>query len=113
LRDELAEAREAARFLSDKKAQQTVVMNLLMEMTRLLPDDAWLQRLQVNSDKVVMTGQAPDAAALIGLLQSGSSLMEAPAIKGAITPDPQSGKERFTIEARLKMAQEEDGATAP
>jgi general secretion pathway protein L len=112
LRDELAEAREAARFLSDKKAQQPVVMNLLMEITSLLPDDAWLQRLQVNPDKVVMTGQAPDAAALIGLLQQGSKLLTAPSIKGAITPDPQSGKERFTIEAHLKTAQEEIGTTA-
>lgn len=113
LRDELAEAREAARFLSDKKAQQPVIMNLLTEITSLLPDDAWLQRLQVNPDKVVMTGQAPDAAGLIGLIQQGSKLLEAPSIKGAITPDPQSGKERFTIEAHLKMAQEDNGATAP
>ena len=113
LREELSEAREAARFLTDKKAQQPVVMNLLMEITALLPDDAWLQRLQVSPDKVVMTGQAPDAAALIGLIQQGSKLLEAPSIKGAITPDPQSGKERFTIEARQKSVQEDNGATAP
>ena len=111
LRDQLVEAREAARFLADKKAQQPAVMDLLLEITSLLPDDAWLQRLQINPDKVVMTGQAPDAAALIGLLQQGSQLLEAPAIKGAITPDPQSGKERFTIEVRLKAAQKENGAT--
>jgi general secretion pathway protein L len=109
LRDQLIEAREAARFLTDKKSSQAVVMELLLEITALLPDDAWLQRLQVNPDKVVMTGQAPDAAALIGLIQKGSQLMEAPSLKGAITPDPQSGKERFTIEARLKTAEKEDG----
>jgi general secretion pathway protein L len=112
LRDRLVEAREAARFLSEKKASLPVMVDLLDRLTRVLPDDTWLQRLQVNDGTIVLTGQSPEAAALIGLLE-GEDCLEAPAFKGAVTPDPNSGKERFTIEAQLVLDKEcGDGATA-
>ena len=97
LRNELLEAREAARFLSEKKAEHPVVMNVLQAVTAALPDDVWIQRLQITQGKVQLTGQAPEAATLIGLLEAVECLRD-PSPKGAFTPDSQSGKERFTIE---------------
>lgn len=109
LRKELLEAREAARFLSEKKTSHPVVMNVLRSVTAALPDEVWIQRLQVTQGKVQLTGQAPEAAALIGMLEAVECLRD-PSPKGAFTPDSQSGKERFTIEVMVACTGEGDGS---
>ena len=100
LREELEESAEAARFLGDQKRRRTAVTGLLAELTRQLPENTWLQRLQVNEETVQISGQTPETAQLVALLEK-SECLRSPNIKGAVTPDPQSGKERFTIEAML------------
>ncbi|MDJ0655287.1 MAG: PilN domain-containing protein [Xanthomonadales bacterium] len=100
LRDQLSEARSAALFLSRKKSEHPVAINVLKEVTRVLPDDVWVQRFQITKDKVQLTGQAPDAAAIIELLQDANCLGNA-LPKGAFTPDSRTGKERFTVEMNM------------
>ncbi len=111
LRDQLSEAREAALFLSAKKKSQPVVMNVLNEISRLLPDEVWIQRLQLNGDKVDLTGQAPEASTLLQLMEQSPCLGGAVA-KGPFTPDVQSGKERFTIEVAIQCKGVGNGAAA-
>lgn len=101
LRDQLSKAREAALFLSGKKKSQPVAMNVLNEISRLLPDAVWIQRLQLSDGKVDLTGQAPEASALLQLMEQSQCLSGAVA-KGPFTPDAQSGKERFTIEVSVQ-----------
>ncbi len=111
LRSELSEAREAASFLSERKASNPVVMNVLQSVTRAMPDDVWIQRMQVTQGKVQLTGQATEASALISLLGEAPCLKD-PAPKGAFTPDAKSGKERFTIEVFVDCNGQENGAAA-
>lgn len=111
LRSELSEAKEAASFLSERKAANPVVMNVLQSVTRSMPDDVWIQRLQVTQGKVQLTGQATEASALISLLGKDPCLKE-PAPKGAFTPDAKSGKERFTIEVFVDCNGEDNGPAA-
>ncbi len=111
LRDELEATARAAGFLSQKKGATPAVLELLREFTSRLPDDTWLQRMQINGDTVQISGQTPAAAALVGLLEE-SPCLEAPNLRGAVTPDPQSGKERFTIEVSIKAGGCGDGAAA-
>ncbi len=111
LREQLNEAREAALFLSAQKKSQPVIMNVLDEITRVLPDQVWIQRLQVNADKVNLTGQAPEASTLLQLLEQSACLTGA-AAKGAFTPDVQSNKERFTIEVSVECKGVGNGSAA-
>jgi general secretion pathway protein L len=102
LRTTLKEAIEGANFLSERKRGQPVVIDLVLEVTRLLPNDTWLQRLSLNDDQVQLQGQSKEAASLITVLQQ-SALMEGPALQGAITPDARTGKEQFLIQAKAKL----------
>ncbi|MEM9533705.1 MAG: PilN domain-containing protein [Pseudomonadota bacterium] len=111
LRSELTEAREAASFLSERKASNAVVMEVLKSVTQAMPDPVWIQRLQVTQGKVQLTGQAPEAAAIIALLEEADCLKE-PSPKGAFTPDAKSGKERFTIEVFVDECTGEEDADA-
>ena len=101
LRKRLNDAREAASFLAERRASQTTVIGLLAELTELLPDDTWLQRLQITGETLQLSGQTSETARIVGLLQEEARNVCEPNIRGAVTPDRESGKERFTIEAEL------------
>ena len=84
----------AANFLAEKRASQPAVIELLDELTRILPDDIWLQQFQLQGSDLRIQGQADGSQRVIGLLDE-SELFESPEITGAISIDPRSGQERF------------------
>lgn len=109
LRASLKEAIEGANFLAQRKRSRPVVSDLLLDITRRLNNDTWLQRFSLNGDQVQVQGQSKEAASLITILQK-SPLLEAPALQGAITPDARTGKEQFLIAAKAKTP---EAAPAP
>jgi general secretion pathway protein L len=102
LRTTLSDAIEGANFLAQKKRARPPVIDVLLDVTRRLPEDTWLQRFQFNQGQVQLQGQAREASALIALLQQ-SPVLEAPALQGAITPDQRTNKEQFLIAANAKV----------
>jgi general secretion pathway protein L len=98
LRSELRAAVEGANFLAEKKRAQPVVSDLLLDLTRRLPPDTWLQRFSLTGRQVQLQGQAREAASLIRILQQ-SQMLRGPAIQGAVTPDARTSKEQFLIQA--------------
>ncbi len=66
-------------------------------MTRLIPDDTWLQRMQVQGNKVTVTGQTPNAAALMNTLSSHPGVRDVRA-PSAATRAMSGGRENFTVE---------------
>lgn len=98
LRDSLEDAATAANFLAIEKARQPSMVLMLNEITRLLPDSTWLERISFSSGEVSMSGQSDEAAKLVELLQA-SSLLRSPALSGPIQPDARTRKDRFTITA--------------
>ncbi|MBK8285264.1 MAG: PilN domain-containing protein [Ahniella sp.] len=102
LRDELEDAVDGANFLDTRKRAMPVTVDILRDVTIRLPDDTSLSRFQVTRGEVQLQGQSDNAAGLVPVLQK-SSLIEAPAIQGAITPGSQNKKEMFLIQARAKL----------
>lgn len=98
LRSELRGAVEGANFLSEKKRAQPVVSDLMLDLTRRLPPDTWLQRFSLTGRQIQLQGQADEAASLIRVLQQ-SQMLRGPAIQGAVTPDARTNKEQFLIQA--------------
>ncbi len=73
---------------------------LLEEITRILPDDTWLQQLEIRGNEVSMIGTTLSSAKLIGLFEQSVLLenahFKAPLVKG------QGGEERFQLGATMK-----------
>jgi len=90
----------AANFLSEKRASQPAVIELMDELTRILPDDIWLQQFQLQGSDLRIRGQADGSQRVIGLLAE-SELFESPEITGAISIDPRSGQERFHSQVQV------------
>jgi general secretion pathway protein L len=101
LRKTLADSIAGANFLSDKKRNSPLTDALLDDLTRRLPEDTYLERLQIESGQVQLQGQSKEAAKLIAAL-SNSMCLGDPRLQGQIQPDPRTGKERFQITADLK-----------
>ncbi len=107
----LDEAVEGANFLAVRRAQQPIMADLLNELTRLLPDDTYLERLNFDGERVTMHGLSSQAAALLTLLQS-SQLLRDPSLSGPIQPDQRAGKDRFQITAGYGPQTEEKAGAA-
>lgn len=101
LRKTLDEAAAAANFLAEHKAQQPSMIGLLRDLTDILPDDTFLERIAVSGDTINLTVQSASAAKLIELFQGSTTFFE-PTLLGAVQPDSRSGKDRATLTVRAQ-----------
>lgn len=101
LREELGALLETDRGLQKRKLEAPSSVRVLDEVTRLLPDDVWLTNMQLEGHEVRLTGYAPTAASLIGLLD-GSEHFRTPQFRSPVTQDARLGKERFTLTFELE-----------
>ena len=117
LRARLGEIREAAttasnlqqridqhqarsQYLFAQKSGRPASVQLLEELSRRLPDDTWLFRVEVRDAKVHMQGTSTRASALIAELE-GSRFLEDVRFASPVTQDGASGRERFHLSARI------------
>jgi general secretion pathway protein L len=101
LRKTLADSVAGANFLTDKKRSNPLTVALLDDLSRRLPEDTYLERLQIDGGKAQLQGQSKEAAKLIALIAASDCLAN-PSLQGQIQPDPRTGKERFQITADVK-----------
>jgi general secretion pathway protein L len=98
LRSELRSSVRAANFLAKQRARQPTQLEVLADLTRRLPDDTWLEKVEINNGNVVLIGQSDHASALVGLLQDSTILHKA-TLAGSVQQDPRTNKERFNLTA--------------
>lgn len=97
----LVDSISGANFLAEKKRTTAAVVALIDDLTQRIPDNTFIERLNIENNQVQLQGQSSEAAKLIGLL-SASPYLANPNFQGPIQPDARSGKERFQITADLK-----------
>lgn len=97
----LVDSIAGANFLAEKKRTTAPTVAIIDDLTRRIPDNTFIERLNIENNQVQLQGQSSEAAKLIGLL-SDSSYIGNPTFQGPIQPDARSGKERFQITADLK-----------
>ena len=98
------EAEETDRFalaIEDIREGGVSRLQLLSELTNLIPEDSWLTELNFDADsrQVRLSGYSDSASQLIPLLEE-SRLFESVRFTSPITTDRRSGKEKFRIEMR-------------
>jgi general secretion pathway protein L len=100
MRDEIARLGEQIALLRKASEQRQDIVALLDQVTRQLPDDAVLNRLELSGATIRITGQADNAAQLLQTLGANPAFREVRAPAG-ITRAPAGSKEGFTIEFRV------------
>lgn len=99
-REQLVTAVAELDALREQMGGHIEALAVLDLVTQLIPDDTWLQRLQVQGAKITISGQTPNTAALMNALSShpGVRDVKAPA---AATRSMEGGRENFTVEWTL------------
>jgi general secretion pathway protein L len=90
------------RFFDALKNGQPSKLEILKELTNILPEDAWLTNLAFNESKVVINGFASSASNLISILDR-SPLFQNVEFASPITKGMKSS-ERFKIKLEIETA---------
>ncbi len=85
-------------------AQRDPALEILKELTAALPDHSFLQTVTFKGDEVNMIGLSASATQLLPLLEKSPHLRDVEFTQRIIR-DPQSGKERFYIRAKVEKGQ--------
>jgi general secretion pathway protein L len=100
LRRQLDAASGEYQFLLERKAKRPAVVEVLEEITNLLPDDTWLNQLEIKGGEAIISGATESSARLIRLLEK-SDLLEEPSFRSPLVKGRDAG-ERFQMALRLR-----------
>lgn len=104
LRHQLVERMGASGFLARQRAGQPAAIDVLADLTRRLPHDSYLQHLGISaSGGVSLQGESPQATHLLKRVAASPYLVD-PGFQGSIQTDPNTGKERFYMTAKLRAS---------
>lgn len=98
IKQQIADSSEAAGFLAMRRAEAPLAIELLADVTRILPDDTYLDRLVIGKTSVQMQGKSRNAQQLIELVNE-SPLLAAASFRGSTRLDARSGLEIFEVNA--------------
>jgi len=104
LRRDVERLTAASEFLLNKKQSGVFVLQMLEEVTRVLPDNTWLTRFDVNGSELQLQGQSSSAAALIELFES-SPLFRNARFRSPVIQVPRTDLERFHLSIELEAAE--------
>lgn len=102
IRQQIDDASEAAGFLQSRKIQNGYKVEMLRELTSILPDDTYLDRLSLHAENIQMQGKSFSAQSLIELVNN-SPLFENASFRGPTRLDNRSRKEIFDLSANNSL----------
>lgn len=82
-------------FLRSRKSAR-VFLPTLNDLSKALPDDAWLHEFQMRNREIRILGYSPNASQLVGLIEA-APLFENVHFTAPVTRAPASGLERFDL----------------
>ena len=88
--------------LQRMKLAQVPTVEVLEELSKLLPDSVWLSDLRIDGDTLDIAGLAKSGAALPSLFV-GSALFFDAALTAPVTLDAREDRERFSLRVRIRQ----------
>ena len=104
LRQNLEKMADASRFLVEKKATETLTVELIDEISRILPDHTWVSRLDLTNGELQIQGQSSGSASLIAIIESSPRFRNA-RFRSPVVQISGTDKDRFHISADVDEVQ--------
>jgi len=96
IRKQIDDARESAGFLQSRKVENGYKVEMLAELSKILPEDTYLDRLSMHAGSTQMQGKSGKAQSLIELIND-SPYFDNASFRGPTRLDNRSGKEIFDL----------------
>lgn len=100
LREEVERLGTGSRFLVEKKQATPLALEIINELSRILPDDTWITWLDIKEQEVQIQGQSASASALVPLVES-SDVLHNPQFRSPVIRMPRTNTERFHLSAEV------------
>jgi general secretion pathway protein L len=95
---------DAAGAFFERRRGEASPLRVVDALTKLVPTDSWVTRLEVRGRVVEIAGYAPRASDLVSRVES-SALFEKPQFRSPITLAPDSKSERFDLTFEIRPGQ--------
>jgi general secretion pathway protein L len=106
--DQLQEKKNALLHLRLQRGQEPGLIDLWEEVTRVVPSHSWLTEFRLvetagkREQQVSIVGFSSAAASLVGIMDGSPMFFDA-ALTSPIAFDATEGRERFALQAKVKM----------
>jgi general secretion pathway protein L len=88
----------------DRKSQWPSMVELVNELTVVLPNSTWLNRLEIKEGEIHLQGVSSSASSLIALIEESETFADV-RFQSPVTQDTRTGRERFHLSARIVKVQ--------
>jgi general secretion pathway protein L len=115
IRSKYDDAQRLAALVAEFRRQKqdgAGIVDVLAELTRIVPDTAWVTDIQIAPGEIAIAGFATSAPELIGLIDA-SSLFEAVAFASPVVRAPRENADRYNISFRLRSREESPDGDRP
>lgn len=89
------------RQIHARKHAAPTVLDVLLELTRLVPDEAWAGQVELKDGRVRLSGEAAAASEMMQTL-TASGYFADPRFEAPLTQNPKNGRERFVISLAVR-----------
>jgi len=89
-----------SKYLLEKKQTERTMMHLLNEISRVIPDDTWVNRIGINRGELQLEGQSGSSAGLIDLIEE-SPVFHRTQFRSATTQVARTNQERFHLSTNI------------
>ena len=98
LRSDLEKMADASRFLAAKKQSDVLIVQVVDEISRILPDHTWISRLDILGTEIQLQGQSSSSSSLITIVES-SDLFENARFRSPVVQVASTTEDRFHLSA--------------
>lgn len=88
-------------YLLDKKRESPPVVAVLEDVTRILPDDTWVQQFSLKGKEMQIHGETASSSKLAGLFEQAKTLHDA-SFRAPLTKGQGANSERFQLAAETR-----------
>lgn len=90
-------------YLLEKRHVTPTVIQVLEELTRILPDDTWVQTLDIKGNELQIQGETASSVRLIGLFEQSLFFKDA-GFRSPLTKGQVSGTERYQLALQIQSS---------
>lgn len=105
LQDKMDQLQQESIIPLERKRKSPVFIDVLKELSTVLPDHTWLQSLDLKENELTIQGQSSTASALIALLEE-SALFRDVTFQSPVVRDAETNLDQFQIVVRLNAPQQ-------
>lgn len=106
VRKELEKLAEESNYILARKHAQPATLSLIEDVSRVLPDNTWIQVLELKSGakvrEIVLTGETASSSKLIEIIEQTGSLQNA-SFRSPLTQSQTPNSQRFVLGAEVKI----------